>query len=172
MLHSARHGGQSPRRTASKCTHSLAPLHATAPTSQSCDTAKHAPHLSIHEVHLASESNRCAQRAKRDIPPRPITHQPEGGTTLLKFIYGQLYNGKIVKRYGHAPTDECPLCRRPDSCTHIGGECKYHKQLVISRHNATCQLVHAAIRNSAKGGGALYSAEDPPKPVLLNTAAT
>ncbi len=80
---------------------------------------------------------------------------PKEGTTLLKFIYGQLYNGKIAKRYGHAPTDECPLCRRPDSCTHIAGECKYHKHLAISRHNAACQLVHAAIRNFAKGGGAL-----------------
>jgi predicted outer membrane repeat protein len=85
---------------------------------------------------------------------------PKEGTSLLKFVYGQLYNGKKAKRYGHAPTDECPLCRRPDSCIHIAGECKYHKYLAISRHNAACQLVHAAIRNSSKGGGALYSAED------------
>ncbi len=85
---------------------------------------------------------------------------PKESTTLLKFIYRQLYNGKIAKRYGHTPSDECPLCRRPDSCTHIAGECKYHKHLAITRHNAACQLVHAAIRNSAKGGGALYSAED------------
>ncbi len=41
------------------------------------------------------------------------------GTNLLKFIHGQLYNGKLAKRYGHAPTDECHLCHRPDSCTHI-----------------------------------------------------
>jgi predicted outer membrane repeat protein len=82
------------------------------------------------------------------------------GTKLLKFIHGQLYNGKLAKRYGHAPTDEFPLCHRPDSCTHIAGECKAHKHLAISRHNAACQLVHAAIRNSAKGGGALYSADD------------
>ena len=32
------------------------------------------------------------------------------GSTLLKFIYGQLYNDKLANRYGHAPTDECPLC--------------------------------------------------------------
>ena len=82
------------------------------------------------------------------------------GTKLLKFIHGQLYNGKLAKRYGHAPTDERPLCHRPDSCTHIAGECKAHKNLAISRHNAACQLVHAAIRNSAKGGGALYIADD------------
>ena len=82
------------------------------------------------------------------------------GTHLLKFIHGQLYNGKLAKRCGHAPTDECPLCYRPDSCTHIAGECKAHKNLSISSHNAACQLIHVAIRNSAKGGGALYVAED------------
>ena len=36
----------------------------------------------------------------------------------------------------------------------------FHKNLSISRHNAACQLVHAAIRNSAECGGALYSADD------------
>jgi hypothetical protein len=82
------------------------------------------------------------------------------GTSLLKFIHGQLYNGKLAKRYGHAPTDECPLCHRPDSRTHIIGECKAHKNLSISRHNAACQLTHAAIRSSAKGGGELYNADD------------
>ena len=46
------------------------------------------------------------------------------GTNLLTFIHGKLYNGKIAKRYGHTPTDECPLCHRPDSCTRIVGECK------------------------------------------------
>ncbi len=56
--------------------------------------------------------------------------------------------------------DKCPICHRPDSCTHIAGGCKAHKNLAINRHNAACQLIHAAIRNSAKGGGALYSADD------------
>jgi predicted outer membrane repeat protein len=89
-----------------------------------------------------------------------LRENPREGSTLLKFINGQLYNGKLAKLYGHAPTDECPLCYLPDSCTHSAGECKFHKNLSISRHNAACQLVHAAIRNSAKGGGALYSADD------------
>jgi hypothetical protein len=48
----------------------------------------------------------------------------------------------------------------PDSCTHIAGECPHHEALRISRHNAACQLVHAAIRKAAKGGGALHSAPD------------
>ena len=62
------------------------------------------------------------------------------GTSLAKFIHGQLYNGKLAKRYGHAPTDEWPLCHKPDSCTHIAGECANHKALAISRHNAACQV--------------------------------
>ena len=82
------------------------------------------------------------------------------GTKLLKFIHGTLYNGKLAKRDGHAPTDECPLYYRPDSCTHIAEERKANKNLAISCHNAACQLIHAAIRNSTKGGGALYSADD------------
>ena len=82
------------------------------------------------------------------------------GTTLLKFIYGQLYNGKLAKRYGHTQSDLCPLCQKPDSCTHIAGECPAHDALRISRHNTACQLIHAAIRKTAKGGGALHSAPD------------
>ena len=61
-------------------------------------------------------------------------------------------------RYGHAPTNECPLCHMPDSCTHIAWECPDHEALRISRHSAACQLVHAAIRKTAKGGGPLHSA--------------
>ncbi len=82
------------------------------------------------------------------------------GSHILKFIYGHLYNGKLAKRYGHAPTDECPLCHISDSCAHIAGECKFHKNLSIGHHNAACQLIHAAIRNSAKDGGVLYAAGD------------
>ena len=75
---------------------------------------------------------------------------PADVTSLLNFAYRQLYNGKLALRYGHAPTDECPLCHLPDSCVHMASECKPHKNLVISRHNAACQLVHTTIRNSAK----------------------
>ena len=82
------------------------------------------------------------------------------GRNLLKIIHRQLYNGKLAKRYGHAPTDECLLCHRPDSCTHIAGECKSHENFSISRPNAACQLTHATIRSSAKEGGTPYIADD------------
>jgi hypothetical protein len=93
---------------------------------------------------------------------------PKEGITLLKFMYGQLYNGKLAKRYGHAPTDECSLCHKSNSCTHIASECKDHEALRISRHNAACQLVHVAIRKTSKGGGALHTAPD----LVLITAYT
>jgi hypothetical protein len=82
------------------------------------------------------------------------------GTTFLKFAYGQLYNGKLAKRYGHVPTDKFPLCYKPDSYTLIAGECPYHEALTISRHNAACQLIHAAIRKTAKEEAALHDAPD------------
>ena len=91
---------------------------------------------------------------------KKLTYHPWEGTSVLKFLYGQLYNGKLAKRYGHTLTDACPLCHKPDSCTHIAGEFQAHDALRISRHNAACQLIHAAIRKTAKGGGALHSAPD------------
>ena len=91
---------------------------------------------------------------------KKLIYSPWEGTSLLKFIYGHLYNSKLAKRYGHAPTDDCPLWHRPDSCTHIAGECPDHEAMRISRHNAACQLIHAAIRKTSKGGGALHSAPD------------
>jgi hypothetical protein len=53
-----------------------------------------------------------------------FTSNSKEGTTLLKFIHEQLYNGKLAQRYGHAPTDECPFCHKPDSCTHIAGNAR------------------------------------------------
>ncbi len=47
-----------------------------------------------------------------------------------------------------------------NSCTHIAGDCDKHNDQFINRHNATCQLTHAAIRSTFKGGGTLYSPHD------------
>ena len=91
---------------------------------------------------------------------RHLTTNHWEGTNFLKFVYGLLYNGKLAKRYGHSPTDDCPICHKPDSCAHILGQWPYHKTLTISHHIASCQLVHVAIRKSAKGGGALHKTLD------------
>ena len=98
-----------------------------------------------------------------------LTYSPWEGTSLLKFIYGQLYIGTLAMRYGHAPTNEYPpLYHMPDSCTHIAGECPDNEALRISRHNAAYQLIHAAIRKTTMGGGAPHSAPD----LVLVTADT
>jgi hypothetical protein len=124
-------------------------------------TLRNLHHTSIYRrlIFQAKEQGATTATTGTAIHTR-LRENSKEGTYLLKFIHGQLYNGKLAKRYGHAPTDECPLCHRPDSCTHIARECKFHKNLTISRHNAACQLIHAAIRNSAKGGGELYGADD------------
>ncbi len=92
---------------------------------------------------------------------KKLTHSPWEGTSLLKIIYGHLYNGKLATRFGHALTAKFSLCYNPDPCTHIAGKCPDHEALRISRHNAACQLVHDDIRKPAKEGrGGLYSAPD------------
>ncbi len=79
------------------------------------------------------------------------------GITILEFLYGQLFNGKLAYKYKLTPTDACPLCGLPDSCTHIAGEYKAHTHKFISRHNVACQLTYAAITTAFKGGGTIYS---------------
>jgi hypothetical protein len=81
---------------------------------------------------------------------------PKQASLLLKFLWGQLYNGKLAFRYGHQPTPACRLCGAPDSCTHIAGACPANTSHIIKKHNAAVQLVHAAIRQASKGGAALH----------------
>ena len=66
-----------------------------------------------------------------------IRHSPKEGTSLLKFLHGQYYTGKLAYRYGHAPSNACPLCGLHDSCTHVAGECPAHKSQIISKHVTT-----------------------------------
>ena len=42
-----------------------------------------------------------------------LREHPKEDTNLLKFIYGRLYNGKLAKRYGHAPDGRVPLMPPP-----------------------------------------------------------
>ena len=85
-------------------------------------------HTSIYRRLILQEKNQGATTATTGTALRFLLREnSKDGTNLLKFIHGQLCNGKLAKRYGHAPTDECPLCHRPDSCTHIAGECNVHK---------------------------------------------
>ena len=48
--------------------------------------------------------------------------------------------------------DMCPLCKQPDSCTHIGPVCDgLH---LLRHHAAVIQCVHLFIRHCEKGGAA------------------
>jgi hypothetical protein len=71
---------------------------------------------------------------------------------MFRYIYEQLYNGKLAKRYGLTTTNEC---HRQDSCTYIAGECLKNIEERISRHDADCQRVHAAVYTTVKCSGAL-----------------
>ena len=84
---------------------------------------------------------------------------PKAGSQLLQFLYGQLYNGKLAKRYGHQDTENCPLCGHPDSCTHLAGACGHVRMrgYYIARHNTAVRALRDLIRDSAKGGAALWS---------------
>jgi len=119
----------------------------------------HQPSLYMRLILLAKAKGAGTTETCKALQKK-LVENPSEGTRILKFAYEKLYNGKLAYRYGHATTDKCPLCHLPDSCTHIAGVCKAHKNLNISRHNAACRLVHTAIRNATKGAGAIYNAND------------
>jgi hypothetical protein len=50
-----------------------------------------------------------------------IRKSPKNGIHILKFIYGQLYNGNLAYRYKLAPADACSQCGLTYSNTHIAG---------------------------------------------------
>ena len=58
---------------------------------------------------------------------------PAQAAQLLKFLWGQLYNGKIAHRYGLQPTPACRLCGAPDSCTHIAGACPANTRHIVKK---------------------------------------
>ena len=96
-------------------------------------------HSSLYRRLIVANKEKGARTKTIDqVLHKQLTHSPWEGTALLNFLYGQLYNDKLAMRYGHTPTNECPLCHMPDSCTHIAGECHDHEALRISRHNAAC----------------------------------
>ena len=140
-------------------------LHTPFQTAQKQSTArlasKPSPHLPIQKTHSPSHRGRCPYVPGRPCPTLTYLQTPRRlgeGTAILKFLHGQYYTGKLALRYGHAPSDTCQLCGLPDSCTHVAGECPAHTDhIIISKHNAACQLTHSTIRKAFKGGGALYS---------------
>ncbi len=63
---------------------------------------------------IASEEQGARSKTVGQALHKKLTHSHWEGTLLLKFLYGQLYNGKLAMRHGHALANECPLCKMPD----------------------------------------------------------
>ena len=80
-------------------------------------------HLSLYmRLIVANKEKGARTKTVGSALRKKLTNNSWEGTSLRKFVYGQIYNGNLDKRNGHAPTDECPLCHRPDSCTRLAGE--------------------------------------------------
>ena len=57
-------------------------------------------------------------------------------TNVLKLRTGNLYTNKLAFRYGHSPTNKCPLCHQPDGGYHLASGCPSLLGLTTARHNA------------------------------------
>ena len=77
----------------------------------------------------------------------------------LKLRHGTFWNAKLARRFqkpylGKASDGKCPLCKNPDSGTHVLGACTHGlaKGLYVERHNEAVGLMGRAIMEGAKGG--------------------
>ena len=139
--------------------------HTQAFTNPSKQFRRHVKPRLLNSLHHTSLYRRLILQASKDgarlaTTASQITKRrrdsPKQATLLLKFLWGQLYNGKLAHRYGHQNTSACRLCGAPDSCTHIVGACPANTPHIIKKHNAAVQLIHAMIRQASKGGAALH----------------
>ncbi len=81
----------------------------TCPSAQLRQKVRAATLRSLHHTSLymrlvlnAKDRGSCIAATGDSLHTR-LRENPREGSTLLKFIYGQLYNGKLAKLYGHAP---------------------------------------------------------------------
>ena len=77
----------------------------------------------------------------------------------LRLRFGTFWNAKLAKRFrqpylGRISDANCPLCKQPDSGTHVLGACAHRhlKGLYIERHNEAVAIAGEAIMKGAKGG--------------------
>ena len=75
---------------------------------------------------------------------------PASRGVILRYWNGCLYNQKIAFRLKHSANDRCPMCRAPDSGTHMLGACTHPHitKLRIQRHNDVVRVVGRLIRSS------------------------
>ena len=68
--------------------------------------------------------------------------------------WGACYNNKLAHRFKRAPSDACPLCNQPDSCSHMLGGCEHPTMVALrqSRHDTAVKLVQEAVGDGKMGG--------------------
>ena len=106
--------------------------------------------------HVLSHEGALLHLPSSHIQSRLRAGQVRHAMQLFKYLWGQLYCGKLAFRYQLAETDACPLCLYPDSCTHIGSGCPVLSGHYISRHDAAVRLVADYIAHCPKGACALH----------------
>jgi hypothetical protein len=80
-------------------------------------------------------------------------------TVLMQIRTGNVYNQKHAHRWGWSPDACCPLCGMADSTTHILSACQHKpmNNMVAERHNQAGRLIAAAVDESGKGGGLVFT---------------
>jgi hypothetical protein len=91
-----------------------------------------------------------AQASRKFMTMQTITERER--TNVIKLLNGNLYTNKLAKRYGHQPTDKCPLCKQPDGGYHLAGGCPQLTESYLARHHAAGMYILAAIQAGSKGG--------------------
>jgi hypothetical protein len=66
---------------------------------------------------------------------------------------GVLMNKKLEQRWFKRGDGNCPLCGKPDSCTHITGGCEKLTGLYTERHNRAARILVKAISKGSMGAG-------------------
>ena len=107
-------------------------------------------------MHIAAQEGARLHLPSSHIHSRLRSGNVHHAMRLFKYIWGELYNGKLALRYKHALTDACPLCGHPDSCTHMGSGCPTLSGHYINRHNAAVRLIADFLTHGPKGASAIH----------------
>jgi hypothetical protein len=105
-----------------------------------------------------------AQASRKFMTMQTITERER--TNVIKLLNGNLYTNKLAKRYGHQPTEKCPLCRRAIGS---GGPVLKHQAAKISAYTTWGHLIVKNTKTTVTG--ALHGSQ-PKKPFdehLLST---
>ena len=129
-----------------------------------------AGHLQGSALELYPPTTTYAKGLVAEIPEVSIKHRALSWATnisdsqqrtVIRTLAGQILNFKLIHQYtrGRVPA-LCPLCRQPDSTSHIVcGGCSHVSMVsrVIQRHDNAVRLILPAILQGAKGAHAILA---------------